>query len=527
MKKFNYYILFPLILGLLYIICSYFWCNAVPRCYIVDETDHVCFLYVFLQGLADHNWRHVLAPDPRFHYPFFGYFALSLGSFFRPNSCNVWLPSAFIIAGLLSLFYLRAEKSREKSSVIIAAFLFVSPVFGGSMRAVMADNVFNLLATAAAIFLILSNHANVRKWAVLSGAAMALGLLCKIGVFLYLLVPVLSAVFFEEKDADLRFSPPKGERGKNVCYLLLIPAAVFLVYLCIAPGYFNAFLEAFDKNAPIPNNPLGESWNDLLWMLLGWTYGWGLLGAAVILIGGSLYYRIRSGASLRPWAQAACAVLFPIIAIPFLRTFPQTHYTLPILSFSIIWLSVCYEDCCRVFKPVLLKLFLTALAAALAVLWNVYPFFYGINYGENQIACCIGPLRIPKYSILRTSRTMYGLHIPYDERMNEIYEIVNLIRTEFEKSPVPDVKGAWYPFAVVGRFDYPMPLDAAALDTYMSTFGLFCKLKVLSVHDSPDYKYCRFFIGKEGDETPEAFKWTKIRDLNYKGLKVCVYERDE
>ncbi|MBQ7501126.1 hypothetical protein IJT93_00220 [bacterium] len=56
---------------------------------------------------------------------------------------------------------------------------------------------------------------------------------------------------------------------------LLIPAAVFLLYLCAAPNNFNAFLEPIDKRALIPRGAAGRSLAGFLWSLTGWIYGWG------------------------------------------------------------------------------------------------------------------------------------------------------------------------------------------------------------------------------------------------------------
>ncbi|MBQ7501125.1 hypothetical protein IJT93_00215 [bacterium] len=82
-----------------------------------------------------------------------------------------------------------------------------------------------------------------------------------------------------------------------------------------------------------------------------------------------------------------------------------------------------------------------ALAAVVTVLWNLYPIYRSVNYSENQIADCIAPLRISKTNIMNTSRTLYGLYIPYDDNMTGIYEALNLIKAEFDEDPVPDIKG--------------------------------------------------------------------------------------
>lgn len=525
----------PVLLFVIWIVCAVFW-QTFPRVPRNDECLHFQNCYQLLSG-------NYLSPDNRSHYPPLGYYILTLFTLVRPSIASIWLPNLLCALLTFGALYNSVERTFGKFCAFAAAAgLMMSPLMGACTRLCMTDNALIAAMSACLAGLLLSRGFRVRRFSLLAGTAFGCAFMCKVGVLLYLAVPVLLAMLYCEPATGSRtFADriyaclPSKKQLVNMaaaaaCFLLMV-----VPYLWRVTRLLEAVLEpAVDPN-PVPAGGWYAAVKGMEYSLFAWGLGLPLTLIITAAAAAALVCRWKSGRSILPLIGGFCALAVPVVLLTF-SPFRQVHYTLPIALLGAFYLSFCLNDVLNFTQTqgssVLagrISLCAAAYCTVFVLTISLTPFIVYLPHSDSRVTNAFTRPDMGGPSLKSLACTMLGPCLPYYDHPQQTFDILERIMQKFPHCP----KGA-YPQVGIDHTRCPYILLGERLPDELA-FPIFAMYKAVAgvehigacyTHELPGVDYCQFFVAPASAVPPANGRWIKVSTYDFSGCKVVLYMRN-
>jgi len=281
------------------------------------------------------NWR-ILTEDAAYYYPPFAQFVGALSLFvFRPSGDVLILVSLFVFGTLL--FYACNGLERRltgSTDVPVSGYLsLLAPGLVNLSRRYYLDMPLAAMVCAGVYCLVRSENFENRRWSILLGVVVGLGMLTKWTYPIFVAGPLLVAFI-----ALLR-SKQRRHRAFNLLLSLAITAVISAPwYLASISRIVHNYSRA-QTDAALANMPPVLSLPSLRFYPLNmFEYAWGHILSAVLVLGLLLYF-FRKGELDKSFWTLATWLLFPVACLTLL-SIKSFRFASPIVPAGVLLLAL-------------------------------------------------------------------------------------------------------------------------------------------------------------------------------------------